>query len=29
MSATDPHLPDDVFMGNGSLLIIKLPDEEI
>jgi hypothetical protein len=23
--AFDPLLPDDIFMGNGSLLIIKLP----
>jgi hypothetical protein len=24
---SDPHLPDDIFMGNGGLLIIKLPLE--
>ena len=26
-AAIDPYLPDDVFMGNGGLLIIKLPVE--
>ena len=25
MSGFDPHLPNEVFMGNGGLLIIKLP----
>jgi hypothetical protein len=29
MTEFDTHLPDDVFMGNGGLLFIKLPVEEI
>jgi hypothetical protein len=29
LSATDPNPPDEFIMGNGGLLIIKLPVTEI